>query len=52
MTPSVTVNKCHTYLEVAVHDVVEVAVLYARNDLVEEPPRLVRVQLFGAGGGG
>ena len=35
----------NTRLEVPVHDVVEVAVLHARDDLVEEAPRLVRVQL-------
>lgn len=34
------------------HNVVEVAILHAGNDLVEEPPRLVRVQLSWSRGGG
>jgi hypothetical protein len=38
-----------TDLKVAMYDVMEVAVFHSRNDLVEEPPSLVGLQLYESG---
>lgn len=38
-----------TDLKVAMYDVMEVAVFHSRDDLVEEPPRLVGLQLHESG---